>query len=187
MKRIPLSRGMFALVDDADYPWLMQWKWYAMKRRGEFYAARHESPMAGGFTIYMHQQIALTPPGFETDHVNRKRLDNRRNNLRWATPSQNRVNCQGTRRNNSSGFIGVYRSGKKWAAQITINRKTKKLGLYPTPEEAAIARDIATFSHHGTMATLNFPELACAARNKAAEDRKDREAQEMLERIRKAG
>ena len=29
MRRIPLTRGQVAIVDDADYAWLSQWKWCA--------------------------------------------------------------------------------------------------------------------------------------------------------------
>ena len=95
----------------------------------------------------------------------------------------NSVNVSGPSANNRTGFIGVYRKRKRYAAQITIMGKTFALGVYSSPEEAAIVRDMAVFSVHGRMATLNFPELA----NKAAEDRKDAEWPETLRRLREAG
>lgn len=43
MRKIPLTQGKFALVDDADFDWLNQWKWYALKTKTTFYAVRKVS------------------------------------------------------------------------------------------------------------------------------------------------
>lgn len=42
MKQIPLTQGQFALVDDEDYDWLMQWKWHAFQgpTNKTYYAAK---------------------------------------------------------------------------------------------------------------------------------------------------
>ena len=72
-RTIPLTRGLVALVDAADYEWLSQWKWSA---DGDGYAVREER----GERIKMHR---LLLPGAPTvDHANRVRHDNRRCNLR---------------------------------------------------------------------------------------------------------
>ena len=80
MKQIRLTKGLYALVNDRDYEWLMQWKWYAeIAGRGtKFYAARRE----GKLKIKMHRAIVerhgvVVPPGFVVDHVNHNSLDNR--------------------------------------------------------------------------------------------------------------
>ena len=45
MKRVPLTQGQFALVDDEDYDYLMQWKWHVQKRPHTYYACRATSTL----------------------------------------------------------------------------------------------------------------------------------------------
>ena len=72
---------------------------------------------------------------FDIDHIDGDKLNNKFENLRLATESQN---CSNRKRksNNSSGYKGVYRMGKKWAAQITANKCRKFLGVFDTPQNA---------------------------------------------------
>ena len=42
MKTIPLTQGKEAIVDDCDYDYLMQWKWFCVKQRGNYYAVRQQ-------------------------------------------------------------------------------------------------------------------------------------------------
>lgn len=103
MKLIPLTHGYFAQVDDADYGFLIKYKWHF--RRG--YAARNSSTAEGrGRVVFMHRVIAETPIGLETDHANGDKLDNRRCNLRVATMAENQRN-RPAYRNNKSGLKGV--------------------------------------------------------------------------------
>lgn len=73
----------------------------------------------------------------EIDHINNIRNDNRIENLREVTHSQNQWN-QPKKSNNKSGFKGVdfFKQTGKWRAQITHNSKKKHLGFFSTPEEA---------------------------------------------------
>ena len=73
----------------------------------------------------------------EIDHINRDKLDNRLNNLRWANRSQNNAN-KGKKQNTTSTFIGVsfYKPSNKWLSQIQIDKKKKHLGLFKTEIEA---------------------------------------------------
>jgi len=73
----------------------------------------------------------------QIDHININKLDNRIENLRLATCSQNRRN-QNKKPNCSSKYIGVSWDKKvnKWVAQISINNKVKHLGLFDTEEDA---------------------------------------------------
>ena len=74
-------------------------------------------------TIKMHWIIY----GKYCDHKNLSTLDNRKENLRDATSSQNSMN-QHKQSNNTSGFIGVSfdKETNKWVAYININKHKKK-------------------------------------------------------------
>ena len=149
---IPLSQGLFALVDGDDYEWLMQWKWHAHQGRKSFYAARNES----GGMVLMHRQILNAPIGMETDHIYHNGLDNRRDNIRLCTPSQNQANQN--RRGGTSVHKGVsWREGKNiWRAQIECNRKVLHIGSYHNELDAAKAYDKKAKELFGDFAYLNF-------------------------------
>ena len=159
IKLIPLTRGQNAIVDAADYDWLMQWNWSAMyhKRRDCYIAVRNSGKESGYGTIQMHCQIIETE--YDVDHKNLNTLDNRRSNLRAATRSQNfqdkRMQC-----NNAIGFKGVIRQSF-YQANIKVNGKSLWLGKFPDTEEgrieAARAYDRAAIKHFGEFSNLNFP------------------------------
>jgi len=99
----------------------------------------------------------------EVDHRDLNKMNNRRDNLRICTPSQNCANRRG--RLSKSGYRGVssITTGKKrWRAYISRNGKQKRcLGYFYTAVEAAKAYDLAAIEHWGEFASLNFPkELA---------------------------
>lgn len=153
---IPLTQGKSAMVDDEDYDWLNQWKWHF----AQGYASRNSGSVLGlRKAIRMHREILRTPKGMDTDHINGNTLDNRRKNLRICTRAQNNTNTR-VRKDNTSGFRGVtwHTYTRKWEAQININGKHTHLGLFKTPEEAALAYDQEAKKHHGEFARLNFPE-----------------------------
>ena len=137
---IPLTKGMFAVVDVADYEFLNQWKWYARgKKETTFYAARRDNKTRK--TIDMHTVILPARRGKVIDHRSRFGLDNRRLNLRYATIRQNTRNRSLSSRN-SSGQIGVashYRvkRTKKWKAYINVEKGVQKhLGYFSGKDEA---------------------------------------------------
>ena len=77
----------------------------------------------------------------EIDHINRDKLDNCVNNLRWATRSQNNAN-KGKFKNTSSIYKGVsfHKRYNKWRSVITIDKKLKYLGYFSSEIEANDAR-----------------------------------------------
>jgi hypothetical protein len=160
MKFIPLTQGKYTKVDDEDYDWLMQWKWFFLNGA---YAARHTkgSRNTKRKFVFMHREICHTPAEMETDHIDGDGLNNQRGNLRHCTSQQNNRN-RGIRENHISGFKGVsWRSdAKKWRAYINLNmnENTTFLGLYSNPEEAARAYDVSARKAFGEFAHLNFPE-----------------------------
>jgi len=97
MKTIPLTQGKVAIVDDDDFDWLNQVKWYA-KITGNgtrIYAARFKRIDGQPTTIYMHRAILAGDldhaelDGQEADHINKNTLDNRRENLRACSKNEN--------------------------------------------------------------------------------------------------
>lgn len=151
MRKIPLTQGKFALVDDEDYERLSKFKWCVLSRG---YAVRSD----GGRCCYMHREIAGTPKGMDTDHINGDKLDNRRRNLRICSHQENmRAYCKPAR-GGSSRFRGVSRCvpRDKWVAQIYHNGRNLYLGLFPTEVEAARERDRRAREFYGGHAQLNF-------------------------------
>lgn len=92
-------------------------------------------------------------PRDHIDHVNGIKTDNRLDNLRQATRSENMRNMR-LRKNNSSGFKGVHwhRQSKKWRASIWVDGTSQGLGLFDTPEDAHAAYCEAARIHFGDFA-----------------------------------
>ncbi len=134
MQRITLTQGKSTMVDDADYWWLLKFRWYYSGTTGYAYST------ANGKKVRMHQLLLPCVAGLMADHINRNKLDNRRVNLRLVNKSDNNRNK--TQHNNTSGFIGVTRhtSNSVWVAQASLNNRNYYIGCYPTPEQAAAAR-----------------------------------------------
>lgn len=121
MKEIPLSRGMHALVDDDDFDNLSRFKWCVVNPSPtRWYAVRRDKKKF----IYMHHVLLPKQDGLITDHIDGNGLNNQRQNLRRATPFENRINSR-KRSNNTSGFIGVSwdAENKKWYVCIKAHSK----------------------------------------------------------------
>lgn len=151
---IALTRGQNAIVDAEDFKWLSQWNWCASWMKSGFYALRRE----GRRIILLHCQILNFRFGKEVDHRNGNSLDNRRENLRHSTHSENARN-RGKQRNNSSGFKGVYwyKRSHKWRAQIQLDGKMRYIGYFNNLVDAARAYDKKARELHGRFCHLNFP------------------------------
>jgi len=91
------------------------------------------------------------------DHINHERTDNRAENLRWATTSENNMNAS-IKSNNTSGYPGVYfdKRRNKWVARISINGKETQLGYFLTIEEAIEARKQAEIQYYGEYANKSI-------------------------------
>lgn len=132
MRKIKLSQGRYTLVDNEDYNTLSQFKWYY----GLGYAIRGD----GKKTFFLHHLILPKKIGLDIDHINRNKLDNRRNNLRYCTRSENKFN--GAKYSiNTSGYRGVtwHKYIKKWQAQVTLNYKNYSIGYFDTALKASKA------------------------------------------------
>lgn len=125
---------------------LMKYNWYAS-------GSAYVSGKFGSDEITLHRFIMKAKSNEMVDHVNGDKFDNRDENLRIATRSQNMMNTA-VPSNNKSGFKGVNldkRSGR-WRAYITINKKQISLGYFETFESAVEARTKANEMYQGDFA-----------------------------------
>ena len=159
MKEILLANGKgVALVDDADYERLNQYKWYVKKCDSTMYARRNsKSPSGENKQTYMHHDVIGYDGNGERDHINHNGLDNRRSNLRVCTRSQNAQNRKLYGRN-TSGYKGVSwdRPMKRWRASIKLNGNTRHIGYYFCIVKAAKAYDEKARELFGEFANTNF-------------------------------
>lgn len=156
MKVIKLSQNKETFVDDEDYKYLSQWKWYYHQG----YAIRKISIGNGKRkTIRMHNEIIAPLQGYFVDHINGDTLNNLKINLRFADKSENNRN-RTKRIKLTSKYKGVlwHKRDKKWQASIKVNKKQYHLGYFQSEDAAAYAYNIAAITHFGEFARINDVE-----------------------------
>ena len=145
-----MSKGS-AIIDTEDLVKCNERHWFITPDRK--YVTSKDRGAKNRKSVLLHKYLT----GFSiTDHINGNGLDNRRSNLREVNHSKNAMN-----RNQKSkhGFKGVYSNGNsRFFSTIFVNKKSKYLGIYGSPEEAAKAYDLAATEYFGEYARLNFPE-----------------------------
>ena len=102
----------------------------------------------------------------ELDHIDQNKTNNKIENLRAATRTENNRNKKSLK-NSSSKWKGVcWHSGdKRWQAQIQVDRKKKYIGSFANEADAAMAYNVAASELHGEFANLNEttqPEMPAA-------------------------
>lgn len=153
MKILRLSNGQSSFVDDDVFEWAKEINWCASRSDWNTYVVNYgETPKA-----YLHRKIMHAPKGVQVHHVNGDTLDNRRENLRLASNSEN---CRGARKRNDTyesryRGVGWYRRDEVWRAQIVVNGKQIHLGYFDLEVDAARAYNRAAREHFGEFATEN--------------------------------
>ena len=138
MKKILLTRGRVALVDDADYDCVRQFSWQALPRiNGNYYAARRalKSENLPVKIVLMHSYLIGKKQGHEIDHLDGNGLNNQRANLEHVTHRQNMQNLHSKRTSKYPG-VGWHKKTSKWRAYIEINGRLKHLGMFMSEAEA---------------------------------------------------
>lgn len=153
MKKIPLTQGYFALVDD-DF--IVDRKWRISKTGNKIYAFANAKKEEGGCNVSMHRLIMRPKKNMEVDHIDGNGLNNQRSNLRICTRAENALNRR-INNNNTSGFKGVtfVKEDGKWQVQIAAKRRFYYLGRYDSKVEAAMVYNVKARELFGKYAVLN--------------------------------
>lgn len=158
MKKIKLTQGKYALVDDEDFKKLNKFKWWALKKSGgRFYAIRTEQRNGVIKHITMHRAILkMTNSKIHVDHKDLNGLNNQRNNIRPATVGQNIANTPSLKGSSSKYKGVVWRPEYKyWQVQIMKDGQYYHIGCFKDEKEAALAYNKKAIELHGEFAFLN--------------------------------
>lgn len=137
---IPLTQGLFAVIDEVDAPAVLAHKWHAVVQTPTLqYAARSVVHGSSRRRIYMHRFLLSAQPSRTTvvDHINHNGLDNRRGNLRLVSQSENIRNARIWRAPEMHNGVTV--QGDSWVSKINFEKRQIYLGLFRSYEEACAA------------------------------------------------
>jgi hypothetical protein len=169
LKEIRLYDGSITVVDDDDFEKYGEYKFYS-NGKGHVYRNGENG------TMYLHREIMNAPDGMIVDHINGDKLDNRKSNLRLATPRQNQFNKRKTTKETSSLYKGVcwIKKTNAWLSSIRIDGVRTNLGYYETEEAAAIAYNEKAKQYHGDFALLNDVPFDVNWESKKISDRRNK-------------
>lgn len=145
---IILHDGNVMLIDCDDAHFLEK---YHLINYGGYCVAR-KMTNAKREKAFLHRLVMNAPKGYLVDHINRNILDNRKVNLRLATPAGNSRN---RKPRGNAVYKGIRKTFNKWSATILVDGKSKFLGNFHTPELAAQAYNDAAILYYGEFAWLN--------------------------------
>lgn len=157
VKYIEMTNGGVAMVNEDVYQFMNQFKWY---RSSEGYPTMSRTGNGGiKHSVKMHHLVLGMEPGRTAvvDHINFVKMDNRRENLRICTQSQNSKHIPGWRNKKSSIYKGVFPriGGKKWRVIVCCDKKRYSVGDFNSETEAAMAYNDAALKLFGEFAHLN--------------------------------
>ena len=149
------------LVSASDLASVLRFKWYLTKAGYPGTYGSIDNNIKYSRPVNLHQFLfPNTPHGYVVDHINRNRLDNRRDNLRICTPTENSYN-KSKPSNSKQKYKGVTSVGKKnptYTASITKNGITHKITGIATEKDAAKIHDMMAEELFGVYAAKNFPD-----------------------------
>ena len=135
MKHLVTACGLQILVDDEDYEYLAQFRWYRLVSRNTTYARTGINGKTKVLTHVLSTKYKWNLNGKVVDHINKNGLDNRKQNLNVVTQQQNISKDAGYKKS-SSKLRGVSKNKDKWCARLHIKGMNYYLGVFNTEEEA---------------------------------------------------
>lgn len=152
--------GGTVIVDAADYEELSRYRWRV--RTTTTHGTRHiavRSQLPGevrGQVAMARHLLGLRRGDRKiADHVNGNTLDNRRSNLRIASPAESAANTK-IKSNRDWKCVGKY--GKKFYGAVQFHRERYSVGAFRCPTAAALAVDKKARELHGNFGTYNLPK-----------------------------
>jgi hypothetical protein len=157
------------VIDTPIYSLIKGFRWSAYRAAAsKTYYAKTAVRKENGAQTTLYMQQFIFPEAEEIDHKDGDGLNNRRENLRPATHSQNMSNRKKFKNKafKSSKFLGVHwrEEVKKFRAYITLNRKRLNIGHFEDEIEAAKKYDEKAKEIFGDFARLNFPDVKAGER-----------------------
>lgn len=161
MKSYKFKNGMSTKVDDDIYEKMQGMKWNCNRdvSSGNWYVTVQRKNDNGVYRKFGLAEFIMGKPGegMQIDHINRDSLDNRRENLRFCTVSQNLRNRR-KMKSCSSKYKGVTKAYNGWRSQIIVDRKNYALGTYDNEADAALAYNSAALKFFGEYACINMDD-----------------------------
>lgn len=150
---VELTQDQWACINSEDANRIGRHNWHAWwNDNTQSFYARRNSPRGDGKRkiLTMQSDVIGVHPRKIPDHKNGATLDNRQQNLRQASYSENQYNKKLTKAN-SSGVSGVcyHQREKLWIATIKVKGKSKYLGGFKEKDKAIAARHNGEKRYHG--------------------------------------
>lgn len=145
----PKYPNTFAMVDDEDFEYLNQWKW-SPNDKGYVWSGDSANKK-----IRLHREIVKAPKDMIVDHINRNKLDNRKENLRICTTAENSRNRTPYLNRKLPKGVSWIAHERRYYARICANYKNIFLGTFRTEFEAAEAYNVAAVKYFGEFARIN--------------------------------
>lgn len=159
MKKIHIKDNIYALVDDEDFERVNAYEW-CLNDKGYVVANYPCGYLPNGWTKFalmrMHRFVMNLQKGDpHIDHKDLDKLNNQKDNLRFATQGENSRN-RPRPRSNKSGYkgVGFHSPSGLWRATVCVDRKTHSTYHHDKIEAALSYNDMAK-KYHGEFARLN--------------------------------
>jgi len=145
--------------DSEDLQKVNMYQWHLQNRgpgrnHNLFYVATNIEVDGKRTILLLHRHLIDAPDDLKVNHINRNSLDNRKENLRLASPIQI-MQTVIKHKGKDSVHKGICKRSRKWEVYITVNKKRIYLGTRVSEIEAAKLYNENAIKYFGEFAQLN--------------------------------